>query len=367
MVLRHLQKIRLREGQGLNDCGRFRSLRRNTFAVHGWLRSSEATAELVPALLRCQNELFLLIVGSPMKHVDHLQVVLVVNLVALGLAIGTAIYLALNNAGSKNMLLAIAALIGVAVAYVIQLPFELARSTSYETIGVEYTIDRAEPVIRQWVYAPTGWRVGAEIQASNWLATNNPTLFIQEAERDKIARDFLIYSLLSYITHEEFDWQLQRKSYGDVTLSQSVSKPDQCASYTATDLQQRLRQANNVFAGAPLQVLSGRLCLPPNTELDISDDTVTLRNPFCELTFKAEHPAHSIMNVDPRTREVVSLDNGEPRYEIRQMGLSIETTFFALRAQHRNSKQYHDWASRVVDGTHTWFAPGPSILRLSNF
>ena len=50
--------------------------------------------------------------------------------------------------------------------------------------------------------------------------------------------------------------------------------------------------------------------------------------------------------------------SGEPRYEIRTMGLSVETTFFALRAQHRESRRYHEWSSRVVNGARTWFAPG---------
>ena len=296
-----------------------------------------------------------------MNDFDWVEIALWTNLVAIGIAIVTAIYLAWNNSGSKNIPLAAAALVGVMVGYVIQLPFELIRSTDHETIGVQFTIDRAVPVIRQWVYTDdveTSWRLPAEIAASNWLARTNPTAFDQPARRDKLAIDLTVYSLLSYLTHAEYDWQLQRKSYGSVEMSQAVSRPDECSTYLASDLKQRLGKADNLFAAAPLQILSNKFCLPPGTKLEISANALTLTNPFCQIVFRSEHPGHMILNVHPTTRQYVGFGNGQPRYEIRQMGFSVETTFFALRAQHRNSKQYHDWASRVVDGARRWFAPG---------
>lgn len=297
-----------------------------------------------------------------MRHVDWVQVALCANLAAIGIAVLTAVVLAWNNAGSKSIPLAAAALIGVMVGYLVQLPFELTRTKSYETIGVEYVIDRAEPVIRQWVYSndvETGWRLHAEVGASKWLTKNNAAAFETSPQRDKVALDLTMYSLVSYLTHMQYDWQLQRRSYGGLTTFQPVSGPGDCSSYTEADLKQRLSGAGNLFAGAQLQVLSAKLCLPPKTELEISGNTLTLRNPFCQLTFRGEHPAHMIFNVDPKTRQYVALEKGEgPRFEIRQMGLSMETTFFALRAQHRDSKSYHDWASRVVDGARMWFASG---------
>jgi hypothetical protein len=298
-----------------------------------------------------------------MKHVDWVQIALYANLAAIGVAMLTAVVLAWNNAGSKNIPLAAAALIGVMVGYLVQLPFELKRSRSYETIGVEFTIDRAQPVIRQWVYSDdpeVGWRLPAEVGASDWLAKNNPKAFETSLQRDKVALDLTMYSLVSYLTHVEYDWQLQRKSYGGLKTFQSVSEPGDCSSYIASDLKQQLSRAGNLFADAPLQVLpAGKLCLPPRTELEITSSTMTLRNPFCQLTFRGEHPAHMILNVHPKTRQYVALDGGQgPRYEIRQMGFSVEITFFALRAQHQDSRQYHDWASRVVDGARGWFAPG---------
>jgi hypothetical protein len=85
------------------------------------------------------------------KHIDYVEVSLVANIIAVVIAVATAIILAWNNAGSKNMPLAAAALVGVTVGYLIQLPFELTRSTTRETIGMDFVIDRQQPVLRQWV------------------------------------------------------------------------------------------------------------------------------------------------------------------------------------------------------------------------
>ena len=71
-----------------------------------------------------------------MRHFDYMQAVLIANIAAIVVAIGTAIILAFNNAGSKNLPLAAAALVGVLVGYSIQLPFELAKSTTRETLSM---------------------------------------------------------------------------------------------------------------------------------------------------------------------------------------------------------------------------------------
>jgi hypothetical protein len=248
--------------------------------------------------------------------IDWLQIALWVNLTAILVAVITAGIIVWNNAGSKNLALSVAAFVGVTVAFLIQLPFELNRSVSNETIGFEYTIDRAQPVIRQWIYdsAQSGWRLIAEVEASNWLAKTRPEAFAQLADRDKMGLDLSIYSLPSFLTHEEYDWQLQRKSYGRFQTAQSMSKLEDCSSYTDSDIEQQLTRAGSMFAGAPVKILLGKLCLPPKTRLEISQDTLSLTNSFCQLIFRAEHPAHMILNVHPTERHYVDLGNGEPRY-----------------------------------------------------
>ncbi len=295
-----------------------------------------------------------------MKHIDYVQVALIANLIAIFVAIVTAIIVAVNNSGSKNVPLAAAALVGVTVGYLIQLPFELSKTVHREIIGVDFVIDRLQPVLRQWVYdiGGSGWRIPVEVGASNWLTKNDSTVFDELERRDKATRDILLFSLLSFLTHEEYDWQLERKSYGTLQTTQVVSKPAECSSYVESDLREKLRNAHNAFADGPFQVLSGKLCLPPRTTLEISPDAVTLQNPFCRIAFVAEHPAHSIFNVDPKTRQYVPFSSTEPRFEIRTMGLNVETTFFRLRAQHPDNGRYRAWSSRIVSGARAWFAPG---------
>jgi len=303
-----------------------------------------------------------------------MQGVLIANIAAIVVAIGTAIILALNNAGSKNLPLAAAALVGVLVGYGIQLPFELVKSTTRETLGVELTTDRSIPEIRQWAYKGNAMsRVGNEVQASRWLASTNRSLFDDASQRDRIAADLVVFSLLSFFAQYERDWQLQRTSYGTLELTQAVSKPEECTLCAEQDLRQILITSGNVFADAPLQVFT-KVCLPPNTALRLtagSTDTgavgaafklewrlLTLENPFCRVSFSVDHPAHNILNVHPFRRQYVPLENGESRYEMRTMGMALETTFFALRAQHRDAKRYRDWTYRVSAGLHEWFMPG---------
>ena len=303
-----------------------------------------------------------------MKNVDFVEIALVANVIALVVMISTAIVLALNNSGSKNTPLAVAALVGSSIGYLIQLPFELSKSTTRETIGADFVIDRAQPVLRQWIYPnDAGGRIGVEVGASNWLTRTDPNAFDESSKRDKATKDMLAFSLLSFLTHEEYDWQLERKSYGTLQTSQAVSKPEECTMYSETELREKLRNANNIFANGPLQVFTSNSCPPPKTTLDVSAVSRHCRILFCKIAFTVEHPAHSIMNLDPQTRAYAPFNANEPRYEIRTMGLYVETTFFALRAQHRDSKRYQEWSARVVNGAHSWFSPGDRTQQPQQF
>jgi hypothetical protein len=144
----------------------------------------------------------------------------------------------------------------------------------------------------------------------------------------------------------------------DCSNGNGVSKSDECSAYSEIEIKQMLSVAHNAFANAPLKIFAGKLCLPPHTDLRISNDSVTLKNPFCQLVFTVSNPAHMILNVDPLSRMFVDLGNGESRYEIRTMGIKAESIFFALRAQSRSHQQYEDWTNRLTDGVSDWFAPG---------
>jgi len=290
---------------------------------------------------------------------DYLQVTLWVNGIALVLVLGTTMVLAWENSGSRNLALASGTLAAAIILFVIQLTFELQPSTSYDHISVELTIDRSKPSIRQWVYGTGGhWRIGVETEASNWLAANDPTAFSQDRER--LALDLVLYSLVSFLTHNEYDWQLKRTLYrgpatGTVTTFEPVSKEHECSKYDTAQIQQYLSEAGNLFAGHPVSILSGRLCLPPRTSVEVLSKSLVLRNPICQVRFNTE-PSGGMSFIQPGTGgQVPQLKTGGARYETHQIGLRVQTTNFALRAHHHNSGKYREWCNRIVNGGRDWF------------
>ena len=177
----------------------------------------------------------------------------------------------------------------------------------------------------------SGWVT--KCRPARWLASTNRSMFDEASQRDRIAADLMIFSLLSFFAQYERDWQLQRTSYGALQLTQAVSRSEECTTYVERDLRQILISSGNVFAHAPLEVFT-KVCLPPNTALRLTSGStdpgapgatfrlewrrLTVENPFCRLSFSVEHPAHLILNVHPFRREYVRLaqtENRGTRYE----------------------------------------------------
>jgi hypothetical protein len=241
------------------------------------------------------------------------------------------------------------------LVFAMQLSFELQASTSYEDISTEITIDRGKPEIRQWKYEGAGRRMPAEIRASSWLSTNIPAAF--ELDREKLTVDLVLFSLVSFLVANEFDWQLRKRVYvgkssGTLMTVQSVSKDSECTIISAEYLKQELSRAENAFAQA---ISSGVLRLPPRSTLAVTSKALVIRNPICHLRFTLESSG-SVSFMKPGTGgEVPLLTSGESQLETRWVGLRVETTFCALRAQHRDTMKYRAWASRVIDGARNWF------------
>src|SRR6266568_788004 len=287
---------------------------------------------------------------------DYLRVVTIANGLAIATAFVTALIIAFSNAGSRNIVLATGTLGAAMLLYALQLPFELRRSLVYDQMSAEFTVDRAAPGIRQWAYSSTAdasnWRLHAEVQASSWLAQNNPGAF--EGDRDKVTKDLAIFSLLSFFSSTEFDWQLRRVTYkgrssGTLMTWQAVSKPNECAIVTSADVAVRLAAAGNLFAGAPL-LGSEAWCLPPQTKLEVWANSVVLRNPVFQIQYTVTLSG-SVSYMKPGTGgDVPTLPSDGAQFETRWIGIGVETTYFALRAQHRAVPRYREWATRVVNG-----------------
>lgn len=289
---------------------------------------------------------------------DILQAALYANLATLFICFGSASYLAWQNARSKNLALSTGALAAAMILFVTQLRFELRPTTAPEFITTELTVDRDKPQVRQWVYGSDApWRITAEVYASDWLAAHNPDAFLQD--REKLTADLVLFSLTYSLQTPEFQvWEVRKhaivvKSAGGIVRFHPTSKERQCKIVLEAELQSKLSMSGNVFAGAPLH--SRSICLPPGSVLEISANSLIIRNPMCQVSFTVE-PSGGVNYLNPgRGEELPKLPNGESRFETRAIGLDVETTFFALRAQHIDHDKYRDWAARVVSGARDWF------------
>ncbi len=269
-------------------------------------------------------------------------------------------YLVLQNLGSRNIALATGALFGAFILLLIQLLFELRSEETTDFISAEFTIDRAKPEIRQWNYSETPrLRITQEIAASKMFFDAHPHQF--DGDRQKLTLDMVIFSLVSYLGVEQFDWQIKRTSFvsqsiGTVVLMAPGSNPGDCTEITKSEIRDKLLGAGNSFAEG--EVFFGRqlLCLPPNSTLRVDANSLSLRNPLCEISFVLE-PSGGSFGAQPSSGGLVQalLQNGEPTLETRVTGIRVTVRYSALRAQHHEMAKYKDWSKRVVGGAQNWF------------
>ena len=275
----------------------------------------------------------------------------------------TATILAWENAASRNLALATGALIAGALPFLIQLQFELQSSKSLDHISTEFTIDRSVPWIRQWNYTDTpAWRMMVETRASDWLAANNAAAF--NNDREILSADFALFSLLCFLTIQEFDWQLSKvkyrsKGFGTGISVQSISKDEECSGFDEKDLRAALTKTGNMFAAAPLTLVSGKLGLPPKSTIEIARRSIMIQNPICRISWHFEGTPAVLSHIQPGTGgETPQLASGGARFETRMSGFSAEVLYFRLRSQHPDIGKYRDWVSRVLADVHEWFESG---------
>ncbi len=290
---------------------------------------------------------------------DPLAPIRIACIIALIVSVATAVTVAWQNRGSRNLALATGALSGITLLFLTQLYFELQSTTMSEFILTELGIDRAKPEIRQWVYGTeSGWRPGIEVSASNWLSAQNPNAFSDN--REKITSDLVLFSLASFLqTPEAQHWDVRKHSLvgkyaGGIVRFQPTSAKRQCALVTPAEIRSQLSRSGNLFAGAPL-LFEQSICLPPSSVLEITANSLIIRNHVCELIFTIESSG-GVGFLSPRSGEEVSkLLGGESRFETRTTGLDVQIRFLALRIGQRDGGKYREWSSALVNGVRDWF------------
>ncbi len=288
---------------------------------------------------------------------DNIVIFLIVGFIALIIGIFCLGFVAWENAGSRNLALATAALVASAFLLVVQVPFELYAKTETDAISAEFMVDRKKPEIRaDYSNGQPGWRVSQDIGASNALAKKNPNAF--DGDLAKLTDDMTIRSLISYLFAEQFDWQLKHISAkgslsGTWSSTEPLSKDKDCTMITADQTVQKLVSAGNVF---DFGFLRQQICLPPGSLLDIKQNSFSIRNPFVQISFAVERTG-GVMYGKPGSGglENPALPNGTMQYETRVNNVRVTTEYAWSRAQHLKMDQYKAWVERVVSGARRWF------------
>jgi hypothetical protein len=290
--------------------------------------------------------------------IDGLRTALIVGSISTIVALACAGYVAWENINSRNIVFAVATFAGAAVFMGLNLLFELRSTDTANVITADLTVDRAKPQIRQWNYRGTpSQRMNREIAASDQYFTTRPGPF--DGDREKLVRDMVIFSLLSYFGVEQPDWQIRRAQFTSsretAITTTRLSRPQECTPYSGVQLQGILRGANNDFADAQIIIYGGQLCLPPNSAVDAQSTALNLITPFCTISFVLE-PSGGVSYHEPgNSLNQPVLASGESALETRLTGIRVTTKYSAIRAQSRDMPKYREWSERVVAGAKAWF------------
>jgi hypothetical protein len=304
---------------------------------------------------------------------DPIKYLLWAGGIGLVTALGCGIYIVWVNAGSRNLALGLGALVGACVIFVLQALFELKGTTTTTDFPVEFTIDYGTKSVRSpRAFRPqafSGYRnILIESYASTAIAAASPQITKEDAQ--KITRDMAVLSIVSYLLDEQFDWQLDAINYktslGTVSLSQPLSKSSECTSVTVDAVRAKLNAAGNMFAGLPHLSTRKDFCLPPQSSIDITPDTVVLRSLVCEIIFTISgfssqstidpHVVASASLTSPIVVQTPMLPDGSPQYITVDIGARATINYAPLRAQDRNLPKYQKWATRIVDGVASRFS-----------
>jgi len=291
---------------------------------------------------------------------DALKFYLWAGLAAVIVGAVCVLIVTIANSGSRNLAIATSTLLAAILLFGINARFELRENVSTDAFSTEYTVDRQEPKIRQWAYPVSlANRLAQELNASRWLAENDPASF--EEDREKLTRDMTIFSLVQYLTHEQFDWQMKRRTFqgataGTLQIVQRISTDEQCTAVSDAEISDLLAAAENSFSRSGIFIVGGRLCLPPKSSLRITDSSLAIATPFCTIEFRVEMSG-STAYVEPGTGGGTPQlpGGGGARYETRLAGIQSLVTYSWIRAQSREMAKYEAWSNRVIEGARHWF------------
>jgi hypothetical protein len=299
---------------------------------------------------------------------DPIKYLLWAGAAGLVTALGCGIYIVWSNAESRNLALGLGAVVGSCVIFIVQIFFELRGTTTVTDFPVEFTIDYKTKSIR----SPRAFNAQAfadyrnifvEGLASTAISIASPPLTQDDAK--KIANDMAVLTVINYILDEQFDWQIDAINYktssGTISLSQPLSKSNECTHIDARLLREKLKAAGNIFAKLEQLGMRSDFCLPPHSKIEITRDSITLKNFVCQISFAIRSGFSSETSQDPhntfnsKTTQMPLLADGSAQYRTVIIGGRATVMYTALRAQDRELAKYKRWTERMVAGVASRF------------
>jgi hypothetical protein len=286
---------------------------------------------------------------------DPLRLALWAGAIGLAITIACALWIVVENAGSRNLALGLGALFGACVILLVQIFFELQGSTTNEDFSVEITTDYQTNSMLSRPFGFSNRTHFLDAEASKLLALRSSPVTKDDAPA--ITRDLAVASIVSFLVEEQPDWQLDAAVYktasGVITTWQGLSPPSECTTLSVDQLRAKLTAAGNMFGTATFKFPNVRFCLPPNSNIDVTANAVVLTTRICQISIALKEPFAEMSTGDPTHPNVASgptLANGQPRYVNVVMGGRATVRYFGLRAQARDLSKYQGWAKRIVDG-----------------
>ena len=276
---------------------------------------------------------------------DPVKIALWLGGIALTIALICATIITLYNGSSRNLGLALGALGGAVILFVVGIYFELKGSKTTDDFGIEFVIDLPKKEIRRAAYS-TPMQLGAltfDHDVSTLLAASDvPSEPNDEAM--KMAKEVAVASVVSYIVQQQFDWQLdsitlRSKTGAFITTGAPLSSGSRCTLIKVSEIGQQLKDTGNRFSELSIFKFRPTVCLPPQSTITITEHSVTLDNPVCTLFFDISFMAGSF--------------NGGASTILFRTRASA--TYSALRAQAADRSSYQAWARRTIDGAKQWY------------
>ncbi len=149
-----------------------------------------------------------------------------IGVVALSVGLGALSFVVFQNSNSKILVLTGSALVGAAVIFGFQLYFELwvgvKELTSSTNVSTVVWVDQDQGRIRSPCDQARGKGKADRGVAESFTAgsfTRDPERLRHVKDPQKLAIDFVMYSLLNFLGTQEFDWRGYYIAYGSVWWS----------------------------------------------------------------------------------------------------------------------------------------------------